>query len=164
MTFSFVTVILAGAGCLVASRSLDVAETISLVQHRAARTDPMLSTATNSPSSTGPKCIVFNSQHKSAGHTVEMLAGWIPLKGSGIEQSDWKNQRTGHCKFMCDKESWDCGKQKCVLGRDVQRGGGSVPEYTEWRSYYECSRSYQYMAFNGYVQTLAGLPQWGRAG
>lgn len=121
-------------------RTLEAQLTLSLVQLRANKVNE----------TAGPKCIVFHSQHKSAGHTIEMLSGWIPLKGTGVSQELWKTQRTGHCKFPCDQETWDCEKQTCIEDKHNYE--------------YECDRDSQYVTFSGYVQTLAGQKKWGRAG
>lgn len=95
-----------------------------------------------------PKCVVFHSQHKSAGRTVERALSWYPLQGGGFEQLAWKQEQT--CKLVCDQPSWNFEQQKCL---ESERG------YVQ-----ECSRNHQYLAYRGYTPTLSGHPKFGHAG
>jgi len=93
------------------------------------------------------KCVVWHSQHKSAGFLIEKVLEWIPLKNSGLDEDEWK---TSHdCKFKCDRQTWNCDTQRC--------------EQEQKNFHYSCDKDY-YVAIQGYVATLTGQKAYGMAG
>lgn len=93
------------------------------------------------------KCVVFHSQHKSAGMMVENNLFWIPQNGSGLTAREW--HATRDCKLRCDMETWDCEAQSCSAQVDYScQSGGSGTR----------------IAYRGYTPVLSGTADWGSPG
>lgn len=115
-------------------------EALSLVQLHARRPETF--------STVPPTCVVYHSQHKSAGRTIEATLGCQPLKGSGFSAKGWRPPEIGKHIGVCDNETWDCERQACNISKD-------------WD--YEPSQLTR-IAYRGYTGTLVGSEDFGRPG
>lgn len=90
------------------------------------------------------KCVVFHSQHKSGGATIEQKLSRYPQRYSGVDSAEWNFCK--YCKFHCDRENWQCENQTC-------------PQESKFTPVENLK-----VAFKGYTPLLAGTKEWGSAG
>lgn len=95
------------------------------------------------------RCVVWHSQHKSAGMNVELVLSHRPLRGTGVDLAEWKHCH--NCTYICDRETWDCGRQTCDV--DTSRAEYDPNQYPNLR-----------VAYRGYTPRLAGREPWGSPG
>ena len=79
------------------------------------------------PAATGGSgsCLVFHSQHKSAGHTIVQVLTHEPLRASGLTRYAWAN--CDACRHRCDARNWDYAADTCSSVASVPTDPRAAP-------------------------------------